>query len=78
MMAKRSFTLNFVASFLMAGAAVMAIAEAPIAAAESFASVTIPAQQGGSGCTAAGTCGHGGPGGGGGCAPGVGCFQWGQ
>lgn len=65
-MAKRSFTLNFVASFLMAGAAVMAIAEAPIAAAESFASVTIPAQQGGSGCTN-GVCGNGGPGGGNGC-----------
>ena len=105
-MAKPNFTLNFIAPLLMSGAAVTAIAAAPIAAAESYAvaagapSITIPAQQGGNydrrgsgcsadgtcggggpqggGCTAAGVCGHGGPGGGGGCARGVGCFQWGQ
>ena len=80
MMAKPNFTLNFIAPLLMSGAAVTAIAVAPIAAAESYAvaagapSITIPAQQGGnyrpgggSGCSADGTCGGGGPQGGGGC-----------
>jgi hypothetical protein len=74
MMAK----LKFVAPLVMAGAAATAIAAAPIAAAESFA--TSPGGDGcyngicgsgdaggGSGCTTDGTCGSGGPLGGGGC-----------
>jgi len=68
MMAK----LKFVAPLVMAGAAVTAIAAAPIAAAESFAvatgisSITIPASPGGDGCYN-GICGSGDAGGGSGC-----------
>jgi hypothetical protein len=74
MSAKKFFTVNFIAPCLMAGAALTSLAVAPIAAAETFtavssagaSSITIPEQQGGSGC-ANGVCGNGGPGGGNGC-----------
>lgn len=65
--------LNFFAPLLMAGAAATAIYAAPMASAEYFntatgvSTITVPAQQGGSGCTDNGTCGGGGPQGGGGC-----------
>jgi hypothetical protein len=81
MMAK----LKFMAPLFMAGMAATAIAAAPYAVADAYAvaagsSIThfAPEDPGGSGCTADGRCGHGGPGGGGGCVPGVGCFNWGQ
>lgn len=65
--------LKFIPSLFMAGMAVMAIAAAPVAAAETMyaltngSTVTIPEQQGGNGCDVNGTCGGGGPQGGGGC-----------
>jgi len=64
--------LRIVGPLLMAGAAATAIAAAPVASAEYFATATgisgstIPAQPGGGGCVN-GVCGSGGPGGGGGC-----------
>jgi hypothetical protein len=68
MMAK----LKFLAPLVMAGAAATAIAAAPVAAADMYAtagmSMTQFAQQpGGDGCLEDGTCGWGGPDGGGGC-----------
>src|SRR5271165_5884083 len=70
MMAK----LKFMAPLFMAGMAATAIAAAPYAVADAYAvaagsSITqfAPEDPGGSGCTADGTCGSGGPGGGGGC-----------
>lgn len=73
--------LKFVPPLLMAGMAATAIAAAPYAAADAYGvATTNPVTQfvpespggngdanGGSGCTADGTCGSGGPNGGGGC-----------
>jgi hypothetical protein len=64
--------LKFVPPLLMAGAAAVAIAAAPVAAAENFtamtgvSSITLPAAPSGDGCVN-GVCGSGGPGGGSGC-----------
>jgi hypothetical protein len=72
MMAK----MKFLAPLLMAGAAATAIYATPLAVAETFAAATgnqithvVPLDQpgSGSGCSANGTCGGGGPNGGAGC-----------
>lgn len=70
---------RFVAPLMMAGAAVLAIAVAPVAAAESFATAAGPSigvfaqSPGGGGCVNGSGCGGGDASGGGGCIPNVGC-----